>query len=411
MAAHGLTAVAEQRAPTPDGIKVIFGQLQSCADQAIWLPNRTDAVTHFNVGITGTMGSGKTQFTKSLLTQIVRQAANNPGGRRPGMLIFDYKGDYVDTQPGGFAHAVGARVLAPHQLPINPLRLKAPESKLDLKLAMRQFAETVKTIATATGDVQRLGIIQAIEGCLRDAGIDEDAPGTWRNPFPTLKDLHARIARTGEVDGVPFAVLHDLADFDIFAPVDPGVELDAFFDEVTVIDLRPLAGAEKVIRAVIAFFMNAFFARMIQQGESLRETRSLPSGGKADVRQLRRLLLVDEADDFIGLNLSSLKNVMQQGRAFGYGVILSTQFLHHFDSAANPLKPLIGTWVMHRMAGVGAASLRNLFSLSNDDARALANTLSGLEVHASVCFGLSNDGARRRLARVRDLPFFELPPA
>jgi hypothetical protein len=391
-----------------DGLKVTFGQvLQGTKSEATWLPNRTDLVTHFNLGITGTMGSGKTQFTKSLLAQICKRGADNPGGRRPGILIFDYKGDYVDTAPGGFAHAVGARVLKPHRLPLNPLRLKQPESALDLKLAMRQFAETIKTIATATGDVQRLGIIQAIEACLQAAGIDEKDPSTWSRPFPTLTDLHARLAESNEVEGVPFAVIHDLADFEIFAPEDPGVELDAFFDDITVIDLRPLAGADKVIRAVLSFFMNAFFARMIQQGESLRESRTLSTGGKTDVRQIRRLLLVDEADDFIGLNLPSLKNVMQQGRAFGYGVVLSTQFLHHFDSANSPLKPLIGTWVLHRMADIAPGVLRNLFGLSNDEGKVLANTLNGLEVHTSMCFGLSNEGSRRRLTKIRDLPFFE----
>jgi hypothetical protein len=394
---------------SPDGLRVVLGQVQQgAAGEAIWLPNRTDLVTHFNVGITGTMGSGKTQFTKSLLTQIYRGGADNPGGRPPGMLIFDYKGDYVDVAPGGFAHAVGARVLKPHNLPINPLRLRQPETALDLKLATRQFVETIRTIATATGDVQRLGMIQAIEGCLKDAGIDDQDPTTWTKPFPTLKDLHARLKETEEVEGVPFAVIHDLADFEIFAPQDPGVALDGLFDGVTVIDLRPLAGAEKVIRAVISFFMNAMFAGMIQQGESKREARDLPGGGSADVRQIRRLLLVDEADDFIGLDLPSLKNVMQQGRAFGYGVILSTQFLHHFDGANSPLKPLIGTWVLHRMADVAPTSLRNLFGLSNDEGKALANSLSGLEVHTSMCFGLSNKGLQRRLTRVRDLPFFEL---
>ena len=136
--------------------------------------------------------------------------------------------------------------------------------------------------------------------------------------------------------------------------------------------------------------------------------RVTESGGKVDVRQIRRLLLVDEADDFISLDLPSLKNVMQQGRAFGYGVILSTQFLHHFDSANSPLKPLVGTWILHGMANVTPTVLRNLFGLSNDEAKALATTLNGLEKHHSICHGLSNDSFRRRLTPIRDLPFFEL---
>jgi hypothetical protein len=397
-------------ADTSEGLRVVLGQvLQGAKPEATWLPNRSDLVTHFNVGITGTMGSGKTQFTKSLLTQVTARGGENPGGKPPGILIFDYKGDYVDEKPGGFAHVVGARVLKPMLLPINPLRLTQPETPLDLKLATRQFAETIRTIAPGTGDVQRFSIIQAIEACLKDAGIDDAEPSTWGRPFPTVKDLHARLLQTKEVSGTPFAVIHDLAEYDIFARKDPGVEIDALLDGVTVVDLRTLVPADpSMIRAVISFFVNAFFSRMIQQGESLRESRAIPGGGVADVRQIRRLLVVDEADDFISLNLPSLKNVMQQGRAFGHGVILSTQFLHHFDNANNPLKPLVGTWVLHRMADVAPAVLRNLFGLSNDEAKALANTVNGLEVFTSIAYGLSTEGYRRKLARVRDLPFFEL---
>ena len=402
-----LSLVAPDQSPPADGMKIVFG-CSTRGEQAIWLPNRTDLVNHFNVGITGSMGSGKTQFTKSLLAQIVRAGRHNPGGRRPGLLVFDYKGDYVDLVEGGFAHAVGARVLQPHELPINPLRLKQPDSPLDLKLSMRQFAETIRTIARATGDVQRQKVIMAIEACLAAAGIGVNDKSTWNRPFPTMKDLDDYVTSSNAVEGVPYSVIHDLADLCIFAPEDPGADLDAFFDEITVIDLRPLAGADKTIAAVISFFMNAFFARMIQQGESRREDRVTESGGKVDVRQIRRLLLVDEADDFISLDLPSLKNVMQQGRAFGYGVILSTQFLHHFDSANSPLKPLVGTWILHGMANVTPTVLRNLFGLSNDEAKALATTLNGLEKHHSICHGLSNDSFRRRLTPIRDLPFFEL---
>src|SRR5262249_5797645 len=53
--------VALDEPPTADGMTIVFGRpTQGRVAQAVWLPNRTDLVTHFNVGITGTMGSGKT---------------------------------------------------------------------------------------------------------------------------------------------------------------------------------------------------------------------------------------------------------------------------------------------------------------------------------------------------------------
>lgn len=407
---QGPVALPPLRTPapvaSPDGMKIVFGRMAQGGGDAIWLPNRTQLVTHFNVGITGTMGTGKTQFVKSLLAQIARSGGDNPGARTPGILIFDYKGDYIDTQPGGFAHAVGARVLSPHHLPINPMRLYRPATAIDLKLGTRQFAETIRTIARATGDVQRMGLIEAADECLRAFGISSD-PASWDRPFPTVQDLYENLKESGAVEGSPLAAIHDLADLEIFAPKDPGVELDDFFDGVNVINLKHLGDQDKVKRAIISFFTNALYGRMLQQQSSIRETRRLPNGGTAELRQIRRLLLVDEADDFISMGLPSLKNVMQQGREFGYGVVLSTQFLHHFDGADSPLKPLIGTWILHRMPDVGATTLRNLFGISSDEAKGVANVLSGLEPHTSLCSGLSNEG-RLKLTRVRDLPFFEL---
>ncbi|WP_158623696.1 helicase HerA domain-containing protein [Corallococcus llansteffanensis] len=390
-----------------NGIEVRVGTVLASAEPALWRPNRTDLVTHFNVGITGTMGTGKTQLTKSLVAQLLRNGHVNPGGRRPGIIIFDYKGDYIDTQPGGFAHTIGAKVLEPYHLPINPLHLKAPTSKLDLKLAAREFADTIRTIARVTGEVQRAELIAGVQRALANAGIDENEPQTWGRPFPTIHDLYNLMDHDGLATGAPMSVIHDLADLEIFAPEDPGNDLGDFFDAAYVIDLRKLVGTDAVIRSVISFFMNGFFARMVQQGESLREPRRAADGTQVELRQLRRLVLVDEADDFMGLNLSSLKNVMQQGRAFGCGVILSTQFLHHFDGADSPLKPLIGTWILHRMADVNPNSLKSLFGLQPEEAKSWTTTLSSLEIHTSLCYGLSNRGQTGRLVKVRDLPFFE----
>ena len=40
------------------------------------------------------MGTGKTQFTKSLIAQLYREQGKNVEGLPIGILIFDYKGDY-----------------------------------------------------------------------------------------------------------------------------------------------------------------------------------------------------------------------------------------------------------------------------------------------------------------------------
>ena len=54
-------------------MKILFGVNQQDGSDIIWEPNNTDILFHTNTGIIGTMGTGKTQFTKSLITQLYLQ--------------------------------------------------------------------------------------------------------------------------------------------------------------------------------------------------------------------------------------------------------------------------------------------------------------------------------------------------
>ncbi|HEY3353384.1 MAG TPA: hypothetical protein VGQ83_09060 [Polyangia bacterium] len=389
---------------TEDGIVVTLGELDN-GQPARWLPNRTDLVYHFNVGITGTMGTGKTQLTKSILAQLLRQAPENPGGGPFGALIFDYKGDYIDSPKEPFATAINAKVLAPEGLPINPLHTARPKTRQEFVLMAQVFADTLRTIDPRIGSVQRNEIIRAVQGCYQAASIDENTPSTWGHAFPTMHHLYDHMVSNGLGKGTPQSIVHDVANLGVFSPEDPDVDLDAFFDGVHVLNLRPLGGTPTVIRAIICFFMNAFYDRMLHIGEATLEQR----GGNS-LRQLRRLVLVDEADDFMSLNLSSLKNIMQQGRSFGHGVILSTQFLHHFNKSDTPLRPLIGTWILHQMADLNVSDVKALLGVaSRTEANEVAHKLTTLAQHTSLCLGLSNPGIKNRLTLVHDLAYKDLP--
>ena len=388
----------------PRGMTITLGHVAQTGEPAVWTPNHTDVVNHFNVGITGTMGTGKTQLTKSLLAQLIHNGGDNVGGARPGILIFDYKGDYRDTALEPFATAIGARVLDPSNLPLNPLRPLRPRERRDLVLCQQAFADTLMAIDPRMGLVQRNEVIRRIGECYAAAGISPQHPATWSRPFPTLRDISPLLAESKKASGIPEAIVSDLVELGVFSDEDPVEEIDELFDGVNVIDLQPLGGTPSVIRAILCFFMNAFYSAMLQRGEAPLTTA--PDGRQ--LRALRRLVLVDEADDFIALGLNSLKNVMQQGRSFGCGVILSTQFLHHFERGETPLRPLVGTWVLHQMAEVTPSDLQKLFGLGRDDAGERARQLGRLEKHTALCRGLSNPGYRDRLVHMRDLPFKDL---
>ena len=80
-------------------MRILFGHALGDGAPVCWYPNDTARIFHPNMGIIGTMGTGKTQLTKSLVTQLCRQQPNNFDGHPLGILIFDYKGDYNETKP------------------------------------------------------------------------------------------------------------------------------------------------------------------------------------------------------------------------------------------------------------------------------------------------------------------------
>nr|WP_241800109.1 DUF87 domain-containing protein [Vibrio cyclitrophicus] len=86
----------------------------------LWKPTDTNEYLNPNLAILRTMGTGKTQTVKLMLKQLKGQEGLNTDGESLGMLIFDYKDDYVDDE---FVNATIATVFEPSNIPINPLSL------------------------------------------------------------------------------------------------------------------------------------------------------------------------------------------------------------------------------------------------------------------------------------------------
>ena len=103
-------------------------------------------------------------------------------------------------------------------------------------------------------------------------------------------------------------------------------------------------------------------------------------------RQLTKLILVDEADNFMSEGFPSLKKILKEGREFGVGTILSTQFLKHFGASDDDYAKYILTWFVHTVADLTPSDVEFVFkteSKSNDTQR-LFNDIKGLQKHHSI---------------------------
>lgn len=136
-----------------DGMNILFGLNEQNGQSVIWRPNDTTQLFHTNTGIIGTMGTGKTQFTKSLITQLYREQIHNVDGEGLGILIFDYKGDYNESKTD-FVNATNATILKPYHLPFNPLALV--KSSVFKPLLPTHTANAFKDIAAVNSSQEQL---------------------------------------------------------------------------------------------------------------------------------------------------------------------------------------------------------------------------------------------------------------
>nr|WP_303269612.1 DNA phosphorothioation-dependent restriction protein DptH [uncultured Clostridium sp.] len=377
-------------------MQILFGINEKNNKEVYWYPNDTDKVFHTNTGIIGTMGTGKTQFTKSMITQIYRESKYNVDGKKVGILIFDYKGDYNKSKTD-FIEATNANVYELYHLPFNPLSvIKAKNSKPMLPL---HTANSLKvTLAKAFG----LGIKQ--ETLLRDLimeayekrGIIKNKPDTWDNPAPTLKDVYdIYVNRDDLKEDSLYAAFSNLIDFEIFEP-DP-LETKSLFeliDGVTVIDL---SGYDPDIQnLVVAITLDLFYSQMQAYGHS---------GVKGNLRQLNKMILVDEADNFLSKDFETLKKILKEGREFGVGTILSTQLLSHFSTGENKYSDYILTWIVHNVAEINPKEAKYIFNAqAKSDQEMICNKIKSLSKH----YSLVKMGDSDRLIFMRDRAFWEL---
>lgn len=382
----------------PRGMTILLGHLpQQDNVPFFWTPNDTAKVFHTNTGIIGTMGTGKTQFTKSLIAQLYRNQKDNFHGTPLGILIFDYKGDYNNSKRD-FVEATNARVLSVVKLPFNPLALvhgRNFKPLLPVHTA-NAFTDTI-TKAYRLGIKQRNILYTCIEQAYRNAGIIAANPETWNRLAPTFEmvfDIYDKDDTIPKNDSLE-AAMQDMHRFCLLES-NPyhTVSLFDLLKGVVVIDLSGYD--EKIQSLIVGITLDQFYAQMHSCGSSATD---------GSLRELTRFILVDEADNFMRKDFPALKKIMKEGREFGVGTILSTQCLDHFTTGDDDYSRYIMSWVVHNVTDLKRSDVEYIFRTGTNTAdteRLYQSIKHNDRFHSTVKIG--NDAP----VQIRDKAFFEL---
>lgn len=382
----GSAATLPQEQARTEGVRVRVGKSERAFERKdIELAISDTRLNQLNMGVVGDLGTGKTQLLKSLVYQIVSSTSANRG-IRPRIMIFDYKRDYSSPD---FVQAAGARVVRPHRLPLNLFDTSCMEDTTVPWLdRFRFFADVLDKIYSGIGPVQRDKLKRAVRTAY-EARAGQGAP--------TIYDVHAAYAEL--LDGKsnsPMAIIDDLVDMEIFER-DPAKTLsfNDFFDGVVVVSLDALGQDDRSKNMLVAVMLNMFYENM------LRTPKRPYLGTSPQTRAIHSYLLVDEADNIMGYEFDVLRKILLQGREFGCGVILASQYLRHFKVNATDYREPLLTWFIHKVPNVTPTELGALGLAST--AAEVAERVKELPNHHCLYKSYDTPGHI-----IRGLPFYEL---
>lgn len=375
------------------GMKITFGK-DSYGYDYVWEPNNTDILMHPNTGIIGTMGTGKTQFTKSLITQLYRERKQNIGTENLGILIFDYKGDYIKED---FVKETNAQILEPYNLSYNPLSIfNSKNSKPLLPLHTASAMKETLVKGFGLGTVQESTLLDLLLNTYESVGISRTDRSTWNNPAPTFKDVYDYYMETGDIkkDSL-YSSLNTIVEYQLFESDRTKVQnLYELLNGVVIIKLNGYD--EGLQNLIVAMTLDLFYSQMQISGHSTIQK---------NLREISKVILVDEADNFLSKNFSSIRKILKEGREFGVGTILSTQFLDHFVTSENDYTNYLETWVIHKVAKISNKEVKTILGLKNgkNEEDSYISQIQELEKHYSFV-----KSGSKQIMKINDLAFWKL---
>jgi hypothetical protein len=194
---------------------------------------------------------------------------------------------------------------------------------------------------------------------------------------PTIAEVLDEYRQVADYDSV-VGVLEGWVLGEVFGTRDD--ELHSFTelmeDSVTVLSLLDFGADQNSKNALVAMFLNLYYEYMAKLPKWPYE------GSSPQLRRLNSFLLVDEATNIMSYNFDSLNSLLLQGREFGVGVILSSQYLSHFKSSKVDYAQALRTWFIHSVPNVTPSQLQSL-GLPNAN-EVTANRIVGLPTHHAL---------------------------
>lgn len=262
---------------------------------------------NYNVMITGSSGKGKTQLIKGFVKEVRAQGMN--------VFMLDFKNDFAGDQVFLQRCALSARYVAFDGLPYNPL-IPTPLVHPATGEKSLQCSQHITGLVSVLGATFGLGVQQqnslkeAIREAYREYGIDPSSqrPYTTGIEFPDFNDVGARLRA---LSATAYSRLDPLFDLGIFSSATKLLPFSVLLARPMVLDLSQIQSDP---------IKNSIARILILSAHSYYNSQSHSA--------LRQYLVFDEAHRM--LDSADLTKFVRECRAYGVGVVLSSQYPSDF---------------------------------------------------------------------------------
>lgn len=369
-------------------VSVPIGRITPDSEPISITLNDTKRFSNCHLAISGISGSGKTQLAEQLLA-----SAASCCDATTGIIFVDFaKGDVADNQV--FVNSIGGSVLKlpGDVLPIGPFHL--PEYSDDaIRLAAEDKREIYTQLFGMLGPKQQGRLAEAIRECYEDLRDSEEPAPDFAYLQQKLNDIYLR--NELQPDSLT-ELLRQLTAYRLFWSRDSeSPPVSPLHTQRWVVDIHELGG----LKAVTAF-------TLIEQ--LYREMRSLPDSAvdpETGLRQIRCILVIDEAQYYLKARNRFLQGIIREGRSKGFSVMLMCQSPDDFDqSDFDYTEQLQFTFMLQ--CKTESKAVQRLLGVSRDEAKRLATDLGRMEPLHGI--GRLPGDAKGTVSRFRIVPFFEI---
>lgn len=317
------------------------------------------------MGVVGKPGMGKTQLVLSVLQDLMTQT--NPDGSFPTVIIFDFKGEFSFKEDliSRFGFNV-VRVTEPVPFDIWAVP-DSSKNERGVNHRILQICDTLQSIYNI-GPNQRFRLSAVL--------ADQYKRRNYASPsLADIADGYARARGRSPADTID-SILNQFRLTGAFEPDKSKSNLPSMQDYLTsgrtIIDFQ----LDQIASPDIVKFYATVILNEYNQLMMTRENQTTFSNG---LRDIRSLLVIDEAHNLMEHKPQSLSSIQRMGRSKGFGLVLATQELNHFSpNAGTNYSRLIDTWALFSSSGLTRAGL-NEAGASPDTSQRLFSAIDQLK--------------------------------